>query len=144
MVRSVIHRIDPAEAYIERVRSTVVQKMRSSITPSSGLLRALVTVLLAAGALASQAQTVDGAAAEALAKKSNCTKCHAIDKKKDGPSFQSTAAKYKGKADGEAKLIKHITTGPKVKIDDVEEEHQIVKSKDAAEIKNLVQYILSR
>ena len=144
MVRSVIHRIDPAEAYIERVRSTVVQKMRSSITPSSGLLRALVTVLLAAGALASQAQTVDVAAAEALAKKSNCTKCHAIDKKKDGPSFQSTAAKYKGKADGEAKVIKHITTGPKVKIDDVEEEHQIVKSKDAAEIKNLVQYILSR
>ena len=118
--------------------------MRSSITPSSGLSRALVTVLLAAGALASQAQTVDVAAAEALAKKSNCTKCHAIDKKKDGPSFQSTAAKYKGKADGEAKLIKHITTGPKVKIDDVEEEHQIVKSKDAAEIKNLVQYILSR
>ena len=118
--------------------------MRSSITPSSGLSRALTTVLLAAGALASQAQTVDVAAAEALAKKSNCTKCHAIDKKKDGPSFQSTAAKYKGKADGEAKLIKHITTGPKVKIDDVEEEHQIVKSKDAAEIKNLAQYILSR
>jgi len=26
----------------------------------------------------------------------------------------------------------------------VEEEHQIVKTKDAAEIKNLVQYILSR
>ena len=144
MVLSVIHRTDPAEAYIERVRSTVVQKMRSSITPSSGLSRALVTVLLAAGALASQAPTVDVAAAESLAKKSNCTKCHAIDKKKDGPSFQSTAAKYKGKADGEAKLIKHITTGPKVKIDDVEEEHQIVKTKDAAEIKNLVQYILSR
>ena len=144
MVLVLIHRIDPTGAYIERVRSTVVQKMRSSITPSAGLSRALITVLFATGALASQAQTVDVAAAEALAKKSNCTKCHAIDKKKDGPSFQSTAAKYKGKADGEAKVIKHITTGPKVKIDDVEEEHQIVKTKDAADIKNLVQYILSR
>ena len=144
MVRPVVHSNDPTGAYIERVRSTLVQKMRSSITRTSGLSRALTTIMFATGALASQAQTVDVAAAEALAKKSNCTKCHAIDKKKDGPSFQSTAAKYKGKADGEAKLIKHITTGPKVKIDDVEEEHQIVKSKDAAEIKNLVQYILSR
>jgi hypothetical protein len=47
-------------------------------------------------------------------------------------------------ADAEAKLTKHITTGPKIKIDGVEEEHQIVKSKDPAAIKNLVQYILSR
>ena len=109
------------------------------------ILLHIFKVSLFAGAVVSvQAQTVDVAAAEALAKKSNCSKCHAIDKKKDGPSYQSTAAKYKGKADAEAKLIKHITTGPKVKIDDVEEEHQIVKTKDAAEIKNLVQYILSR
>ena len=144
MVRPVVHSNDPTGAYIEGVRSTAIQKMHSMIIRTAGLSRALTTVLLAAGALASQAQTVDVAAAEALAKKSNCTKCHAIDKKKDGPSFQSTAAKYKGKADGEAKLIKHITTGPKVKIDDVEEEHQIVKTKDAADIKNLVQYILSR
>ena len=144
MALSIVHSNDSAGAYIECVKSTVVQKMHSMFTRTSGLSRALTTALLAAGAWASQAQTVDVAAAEALAKKSNCTKCHAIDKKKDGPSFQSTAAKYKGKADGEAKLIKHITTGPKVKIDDVEEEHQIVKTKDAAEIKNLVQYILSR
>ena len=144
MALSVVHSNDPTGAYIECVKSTVVQKMHSMFTRTSGLLRVLTSVVLATSAWASQAQTVDVAAAEALAKKSNCTKCHAIDKKKDGPSFQSTAAKYKGKADGEAKLIKHITTGPKVKIDDVEEEHQIVKTKDAAEIKNLVQYILSR
>ncbi|MFZ4536486.1 c-type cytochrome [Propionivibrio sp.] len=87
---------------------------------------------------------VDETAAEALSKKSNCTKCHSVDKKKDGPSFKVTAAKYKGKADGEAKVFKHITTGPKIKIDDVEEDHQIVKSKDDAEIKNLINYILSR
>lgn len=94
--------------------------------------------------MAVHAQAVDVAAAEALAKKSNCTKCHSVDKKKDGPPYKDTAAKYKGKADAEAKLIKHVTTGPKVKIDGVEEEHQIVKTKDDAEILNLVRYVLSR
>jgi cytochrome c len=89
-------------------------------------------------------QTVDIAAAEALAKKSNCSKCHSIDKKKDGPSFKETAAKYKGKTDAEAKLAKHISSGPTIKIDGIEEQHQIVKTKDEAEIKNLVRYILSR
>ena len=99
---------------------------------------------LMCGALAVQAQTVDVAAAEALAKSSGCTKCHSVDKKKDGPSFKESAGKYKGKADAEATLTKQITTGPKIKIDGIEEEHQIVKSKDAAAIKNLVQYILTR
>lgn len=82
------------------------------------------------------------ASAEALLKLSKCTKCHSVDK--DGPAFKKTAAKYKGKADAEAKLYTHLTTGPKVKVDDVEEEHTMVKSKDEAEIKNLVRYILSR
>ena len=99
------------------------------------------TLLIALSALA---DSVDVAAAEALAKRSNCTKCHSIDKKKDGPPYKETAAKYKGKSDAEAKLVKHITTGPTIKIDGVEEQHQIVKTKVDSEIKNLVQYILSR
>ena len=99
---------------------------------------------LLVGAFVSQAQTMDVAAAEALAKSSSCTKCHSVDKKKDGPSFKETAGKYKGKADAESTLTKQITTGPKIKIDGVEEEHQIVKTKDAGAIKNLVQYILTR
>jgi cytochrome c len=90
------------------------------------------------------AQTLNIPAAEALAKLSNCTKCHSVDKKKDGPSFMATAVKYKGKSDAEDKLVTHITTGPKVKIDDIEEEHQIVKTRDDGEIKNLVRYILTR
>lgn len=105
----------------------------------------IATVLALTGAaFAAQAQAVDVAAAEALTKKSNCTKCHSVDKKKDGPPFKETAAKYKGKADAEAKVVKHITTGPKIKIDGIEEDHQIVKTKDEAEILNLVRYILSR
>ena len=99
------------------------------------------TLLISLSALA---DSVDVAAAEALAKRSNCTKCHSIDKKKDGPPYKETAAKYKGKSDAEAKLLKHITTGPTIKIDGVEEQHQIVKTKVDSEIKNLVQYILTR
>jgi cytochrome c len=86
----------------------------------------------------------DAAAAQALLKKSDCLKCHAVDKKKDGPSFKETAAKYKGKTDAEQKLITHVTTSPKVKVDGKEEEHPAIKSKNDEEIKNVVQYILSQ
>lgn len=99
------------------------------------------TVFLAVPASAQ----VDEEAANALAKKSDCFKCHAIDKTKKGPSFKKIAAKYKGKPDGEEKLIKNFTTGPKVKLEDgTEEEHKIVKSTDLKEQKNLAQWILSR
>lgn len=86
---------------------------------------------------------VDADAAQALLKKSNCTKCHSVDKKKDGPAYKDVAKKYKGKADAEAKLITHITTGPMVEIDGKKEEHSKIKSSDAAEQKNIVQWILS-
>lgn len=90
------------------------------------------------------AQTVDEAAATAIMKKSGCLKCHAVSSKKDGPSFQETAAKYKGKPDGEQKVLAAITTSPKIKVDGKEETHDALKSKDDAAIKNVVQYILTR
>ena len=86
---------------------------------------------------------VDADAAQAMLKKSDCLKCHAIDKKKDGPPFKETAKKYKGKADAEDKLIKHITTKPMIEIDGKKEEHKALKSTDPAEVKNVAQWILS-
>ncbi len=87
---------------------------------------------------------VDADAAQALAKQSNCFKCHAIDKKKDGPAYKDVAAKYKGKPEAQARLITHITTGEKAKFEDGhEEDHAIVKTKDKDQIKNLVDWILS-
>lgn len=109
---------------------------RKLLSLSMSALMALSAPVLAA--------EVDVDAAQALAKKSNCFKCHSVDKKKDGPSFKETAAKYKGKADAEDTLYKHATTGPKVKIDGKEEVHEIVKSKNEADIRNLVRFILSR
>ena len=88
---------------------------------------------------------VDEAAAQALGKKNDCFKCHAVDKAKKGPAYKKIAEKYKGKADGEAKVVKNMTTGPKVKLDDgTEEEHKIIDTKDPKELSNLAQWILSR
>ena len=99
--------------------------------------------LLALGT-AGAAQAADAAAAQMLARQSGCFKCHAVDHKKDAPAYQDVAAKYKGKAEAEAKLIHHVTSGERVKFEDGhEEDHKIVKSKDPAEIKNLVDWILS-
>ncbi|HLA36353.1 MAG TPA: c-type cytochrome [Rhodocyclaceae bacterium] len=108
------------------------------------IAKALIVFNLGLGLVAANAWGLDEGAAEALARKSGCLKCHAIDKKKDGPPFKETAAKYKGKGDGEQKLTTHITTSPKVKIDGKEEEHEQLKSKDPGDVKNVVQWILSR
>jgi cytochrome c len=105
-------------------------------------------VLLAASSAffinTSIAADFDADAAKSLAKRNDCFKCHAVDKAKKGPSYKSIAAKYKGKPEAEAKLIKQITTAPKVKLDDgTEEEHKIIDTKDQKEMKNLVSWILS-
>ena len=57
---------------------------------------AMVTAVGLAGAGFAQAQ--DGAA---LAQKSGCMTCHAMDVKKMGPSFKEAAAKFKGKKDAD-------------------------------------------
>jgi len=107
---------------------------------------ALLTLTLAAAAWAwsFDVAAADAEAATTLARQSNCFKCHAIDKKKEGPAWKEVAAKYKGKAGAEERLITHITSGEKAKFEDGhEEEHAIVKTKDKDAIKNLVDYILS-
>lgn len=47
----------------------------------------------------------------ALAKKNNCTACHAIDKKVVGPAWMDVSKKYKGDATAEAKLITKVSKG---------------------------------
>lgn len=95
-------------------------------------------------AFAGNAGAVDVEAAKTLARQSNCFKCHAVEKKKEGPAYKDVAAKYKDKPDAVATLTHHITSGEKVKFEDGhEEDHAIVKSKDPGLIKNLVEWILS-
>ena len=107
------------------------------------MLMAAATFVAYGGAAYAQAQ-VDAPAAEALAKKSGCLKCHSVSQKKDAPSYKSIAEKYKGKPDAEQKLYTHMTTNPKVKVDGKEEEHDSPKTKNEGEIRNLVRWVLSR
>ena len=101
----------------------------------------MAAVLLGLAANASAAVDVD--AANGVIKKNTCTKCHSVDKDKSGPSFKKTAEALKGKPDAEAKLHKHLTTGPMVKVDGAEEKHKVIVATDA-ELKNVIEYILSR
>ena len=119
-----------------------MRPLKTPIRQLRFVIPALVCAIVSAGS--AFGAEPDGDAAQALAKKSNCFKCHSIDKKKDGPAFKVTAEKYKGKAEAEDKLVKHISTGPMVKIDGKEEEHEIVKSKSDPEVRNLVRWILTR
>ena len=104
----------------------------------------LAAVLLGGSFILGEAVAADDTAAMALAKKSKCLTCHSVDKKKDGPSFKETAAKYKGKADAEQKLYTHLTTNPTIKVDGKEEKHDNPATKNEGEIKNLIAWILSR
>lgn len=119
-------------------------------TESAQMIKSFFSLATASAVLAlvsiSPAQAaVDADAAQTLFKKNDCTKCHAVDKSKKGPSLQKIAAKYKGKADGEEKVIKNMTTSPKVKLDDgTEEEHKAINTKDQAAIKNLANWILAQ
>ena len=91
------------------------------------------------------ALAADADAAQALARQNNCFKCHSVEKKKDGPSFKETAAKYKGKAEAADRLYQHLTTGEKAKFPDGhEEDHKIIKAKSPEETKNLIDWVLAQ
>lgn len=101
--------------------------------------------LLALTGLTPAYAEIDVAAAKALFKGNECVKCHAPEKDKKGPSLQKIAEKYKGKADAQASLIKHFTSGQMVKMltDGKEEKHFVLDSKDPKVQKNLADWILS-
>lgn len=117
-----------------------------SFIPRSMLAIAAAGTVALMFSSSSLAASVDADAAKDLAQDNDCFKCHSIDKPKKGPSFKKTAAKYKGKeAEGVKDIIKQLTTGPKVKLDDgTEKEHKIIDTKDQAQIMNLVHWILSQ
>jgi cytochrome c len=55
------------------------------------------------------------------------------------------AAKYKGKPEARGRIFEHVTSGEKVKFEDGhEEDHAIVKTKDKAQIDNLIDWILAQ
>ena len=67
------------------------------------------------GASASSAKATEPASHDAemleLAKKSNCLACHSVEKNVVGPAFKSVAAKYRGDATAEERLIAKVSKG---------------------------------
>lgn len=57
------------------------------------------------------AQAQNAAAAKALATKSACMACHAVDKKLVGPAFKDVVAKHQGQADAIDKVAARIKSG---------------------------------
>ncbi|CAJ0792890.1 hypothetical protein LMG7141_02721 [Ralstonia condita] len=54
---------------------------------------------------------VDAARAQSLANQNACLGCHAVDHKLVGPAYKDVAAKYKGDASAEARLMKKVREG---------------------------------
>lgn len=107
-------------------------------------MKSLMSMLVAAGVMfaAGQALAVDDAAGQALAQKSGCLLCHAVDKKVLGPSYKDVAAKYKGQKDAEAKLITKVAKGGSGTWGPVPMPANSPKVSDA-DIKTLVEWVLS-
>ncbi len=116
-------------------------KLNTIISKLFGVAAAAVALSLSAPAFAAMSD----ADVEPYLKKAGCFKCHAIDKTKKGPSYKKIAAKFKGKADAEEKIIKNLTTSPKVKLEDgTEEDHKEVETKNPADLKAISNWILAR
>jgi cytochrome c len=94
-------------------------------------VKSIVLMAVAAAALG-VAGAANAADETELAQKSGCMTCHAVDTKKMGPSFKDIAAKNKGKADAEAKIVAALDSG---------QGHPKVKS-TGADNKTLVKWIL--
>lgn len=69
----------------------------------------IVSMVAAAGLMA--AGSVLAADMPDIAKKNNCTACHAIDKKVVGPAWMEVSKKYKGDATQKARLTTKIMKG---------------------------------
>ncbi len=91
-----------------------------------------------------QATEVDAENAMTIARRNNCLRCHAVDKRKKAPSYQEIAKKFNSKPDAEGRMLKHVTSFSTVKVDDKDEEHKEVQVKDDKELKNFVQWMLTR
>lgn len=70
-------------------------------------MKVSLLVMLAAGALASNAALANAD----LAKAKNCMTCHSISSKVVGPAFKDVAAKYAGQKDAEDKLTNKVLKG---------------------------------
>ena len=94
---------------------------------SISLLFVIAGLLVAGGASAQSG--------EDLLKSKNCLNCHAMDKKKMGPSFKDVAAKYKADKDASGKLVTALKEG---------KGHPVKAAATDPELKTMVDFVLSQ
>jgi cytochrome c len=95
-------------------------------------MKAILLIVAAAAVLASGTGYAQSGAD--IVKAKGCLNCHEVEKKKVGPAFKESAAKYKddkGAAGNLSGKLKEGKAHPKIAASD-------------AEIKAMVQYVLSR
>jgi cytochrome c len=92
------------------------------------------SIVVAAVVAIGMAAAGTASAQEALAKSSGCMNCHDIATKKLGPAFKDIAAKNKGKADAEAKLVAKLSAA---------KDHPEVKAK-GDDLTGLVKWVLAQ
>lgn len=95
-------------------------------------MKSTLLLLVAASFMVASAASAQSGAD--LAKSKNCMGCHDLEKKKVGPAFKDTAAKYKGDKGAEAKLATALKEG---------KGHPVKVVATDAELKTLVQYVMS-
>jgi cytochrome c len=114
----------------------------------AGAIAAAIALIYPALALAEDTSEIkiDAVAARKLARADHCLRCHAVARKKEGPSYQAIAYKYKDQSNAQDKLVKHITSGEDmVKLSDGHmEQHKFDKIRDPDQINNLVRWILAQ
>lgn len=109
----------------------------------SPLMPIVVVAMFAVLTLAvPSAFAVDEERAMATLKDNGCMKCHAISRRKKGPSYNEVARKYANKPNAPEILYKHLTGAPIVKLEDGDEEHSTPKTNDRGEIDNVIMFIL--
>lgn len=100
-------------------------------------MKSMQLIALAAGlALAGPA-----AADLKLAQKEGCLGCHTVDRKLVGPAWKDVAARYKGDAGAEAKLLKKVREGGKGNWGEIVQPPNTTTSD--ADLKTLVKFVMS-
>jgi cytochrome c len=105
------------------------------------MLAKIIAITLALFAGIAYADKIDPVAAQALAEKSGCFACHAIDKKISGPAYKEVAERYKDDKNAEATLTERIRKGSEYEWGEIPMPPN-TQLKDE-EVKILVRWVLS-
>lgn len=106
-----VRQIEPVSAEKAAQTKEKIAAVVKEQAPQPAVVEKPATVPATAAPVAKVEPAVSEADAMQLAKKNNCLACHAVDKKVIGPSFKDVAAKYRGDAGAEARLMNKIAKG---------------------------------